>query len=389
MNQLQSQEHIVLASSPDPENIYTGSPSIARLSSGRLIVSYEWFRPKPFKESVPNSTEILVSDDNGHTWEMISCQDFIWATIWTSENHAYLIGNKRKTRDIIIARSLDGCLSWEGPNTLFEGKYHCAPTTVLIHNGFAYRAFETCDAPSRSDWKSLLIAGNLSEDLLNPQAWRMSNHVDFPGIPDVLSQRKYPESMEKKVPADSFLEGNVVLVDGEIRMIMRTIIDGHSTSSLASIGRITDDGNVLNYRFLQFYPMPGAQCKFQIVHDPISQLYWTTVTLATNSWQKQEPLRQIGYSGPPGNERRILVLMYSVDALNWFQAGCVAMSRNMMESFSYASQVISGKDLMVVARTSSGGKNQHDTNLVTLHRIKNFRDFALDLRPQDLPDVIK
>ena len=81
--------------------------------------------------------------------------------------------------------------------------------------------------------------------------------------------------------------------------------------------------------------------------------------------------------------------MYSVDALNWFQAGCVAMSRNMMESFSYASQVISGKDLMVVARTSSGGKNQHDTNLVTLHRIKNFRDFALDLRPQDLPDVIK
>ena len=49
MNQLQSQEHIVLASSPDPENIYTGSPSIARLSSGRLIVSYEWFLPKPFK----------------------------------------------------------------------------------------------------------------------------------------------------------------------------------------------------------------------------------------------------------------------------------------------------------------------------------------------------
>ena len=88
MNQLQSQEHIVLASSPDPENIYTGSPSIARLSSGRLIVSYEWFRPKPFKESVPNSTEILVSDDNGHTWEMISCQDFIWATIWTYENYA-------------------------------------------------------------------------------------------------------------------------------------------------------------------------------------------------------------------------------------------------------------------------------------------------------------
>ncbi|MDD9948104.1 MAG: hypothetical protein OXU48_01065, partial [candidate division Zixibacteria bacterium] len=220
--------------------------------------------------------------------------------------------------------------------------------------------------------------------LLDPAAWRMSNHVRFPGIPDVLSQRRYPESGEDKVPADSFLEGNIVRVDGEIRMIMRTIVDGHTTSSLASIGRVEDDGETLDYRFVQFHPMPGAQCKFQIVHDEKDGLYWTTVTLSTNPWQDREPLRRIGFSGPPGNERRILMLMYSVDALNWFQAGCVAMSRSMMESFSYASQVISGDDLLVVARTARGGRNQHDTNLITLHRVKDFHDLALDLRPVDV-----
>ncbi len=384
MNRISSEGHLVLASSPDPGNVYAGSPSIARMRTGRLLASFEWFRPSPKKETVPDQTQVLVSDDDGATWTRTAGQDFIWATIWSHEDDAYLIGNRRKSRDIIIGRSRDGGSTWEGPVTLFEGRHHCAPTPVLIHNGFAYRAFETCDAPSRFDWKSLVVAGDLSRDLLDPAAWRMSNKVRFPGIPDVLSQRKYPESLADKVPADSFLEGNVVLVDDEIRMIMRTIVDGHTTSSLASIGRIEDDGRNLEYRFLQFHPMPGAQCKFQIVHDDVSGLFWTTVTLSTNPWQDREPLRRVGFSGPPGNERRILVLMYSLDALNWFQAGCVAMSKSIMESFSYASQVISGDDLLVVSRTAHGGKNQHDTNQITLHWVRGFRDLALELRPVDV-----
>ena len=58
------------------------------------------------------------------------------------------------------------------------------------------------------------------------------------------------------------------------------------------------------------------------------------------------------------------------------------MSRSPLESFSYASQLIDGDDLLVIARTSQGGKNQHDTNLVTLHRVVDFRNLALELRPE-------
>ena len=74
------------------------------------------------------------------------------------------------------------------------------------------------------------------------------------------------------------------------------------------------------------------------------------------------------------------MLNYSIDGLNWFQAGCVAMSRKVLDSFSYASQVVDGDDLLVLARTSLGGSNQHDTNLITFHRVANFRALALDLR---------
>lgn len=380
MASILAQDYIVLAESSDPEHVYAGSPSITMLPSGRLLASYEWFRPKPHKENIPDQTEVVVSDDGGKTWRRTASTDFIWATIWAYGHTAYFIGNRRKSRDIIIARSDDGGETWSDDIMLFKGRYHCAPTPAHIHDGYVYRAFETCEGP-RNEWKSLVVAGDLSRDLLNPAAWRMSNMLSFPGIPDVLSQRRYPASLEDRVPEDSWLEGNVITVDGELRVMLRTIIDGHTTSSLASVCGLEDDGKVMDYRFVQYHPMPGAQCKFHIVYDAPSGLFWTTVTLSVNPWQDREPLRRIGFSGPPGNERRILMLMYSLDALNWFHAGCVAMSRRLTESFSYASQLVHGDDLLVVARTSQGGKNQHDTNLITLHRVKDFRDLALALKP--------
>jgi len=82
--------------------------------------------------------------------------------------------------------------------------------------------------------------------------------------------------------------------------------------------------------------------------------------------------------------RRILLLCYSIDGLNWLPAGCVAMSRNSLESFHYSSQLVDGDDLLVLARSSVGGRlpyNNHDSNMITLHRVKNFRTHALDLRP--------
>ena len=78
------------------------------------------------------------------------------------------------------------------------------------------------------------------------------------------------------------------------------------------------------------------------------------------------------------------------------------MSRNPLESFHYSSQVIVGDDLLVLSRSSIGAANQyrdytwnsgaasgkaklpynnHDSNMITLHRVKNFRSLALDLKP--------
>jgi len=385
MGKILAGDYQVLAESPDPDKVYTGSPCLAELPSGRLIASYEWFRPQPLVERIPDQLEILVSDDGGREWNKTAVLDIIWPSLFADGEALYCIGNRRLSREIIIARSTDGGESWSEAVELFAGRHHNAPTNVLFKGGQVYRAFETCpvgdDAVGRSQWESLVVAGDMGRDLLDPSAWRMSNRVRFPGVPDVLSQRRYQASAADKVVEDCFIEGNIIDVRGEMRVLLRTIIDGHTTGGLASVCSLADDGESMEYRFVQFYPMPGAQCKFHIVYDDMSDLFWTTVCLPTDTWQEREPLRAHGFASPPGNERRILMLMYSLDALNWFQAGCVAMSSSIFEAFSYASQLIRGDEMLVISRTSQGGYNQHDTNLVTLHRIANFRQLALDLKP--------
>jgi hypothetical protein len=75
------------------------------------------------------------------------------------------------------------------------------------------------------------------------------------------------------------------------------------------------------------------------------------------------------------------MLLYGVDGLNWFQAGCIAQAKKMSQSFMYATPVIDGNDLAIISRTSINAPNQHDADYATFHRVRNFRTLALNLYP--------
>jgi hypothetical protein len=44
--------------------------------------------------------------------------------------------------------------------------------------------------------------------------------------------------------------------------------------------------------------------------------------------------------------------------------------------------LVDGDDLLVACRTAKNGLNQHDNDLVTFHRLSDFRRHALDLEPR-------
>lgn len=96
-----------------------------------------------------------------------------------------------------------------------------------------------------------------------------------------------------------WIEGNVIDVRGELWILLRTIIDDYTTGSITAVNRVVDTGGKLQCEFLQFHPMPGAQCKFQSVHDPDSDLFWTAVHLQTNSWQDRAAFQDLALRPPP------------------------------------------------------------------------------------------
>ena len=174
------------------------------------------------------------------------------------------------------------------------------------------------------------LAADPRRNLLAERTWRVSAPLTYPGT---------PESLRLPVPLapgyrDHFLEPNVVEVAGRVRVILRCRIDHYATSHVAAVCDVDDDGTRVRLHFRQFQPFPGAQNHFFILADACSGLLWMASNLAPRSQDAAygRELERRGFLGSPGNERRILMLWYGIDALTWFPAGCIAMSANPMHA---------------------------------------------------------
>jgi hypothetical protein len=223
-----------------------------------------------------------------------------------------------------------------------------------------------------------VVACRVDQGLLEPAAWRISEMVEMP-IPRELADESFKGATIMRV-----LEGNVVEVSGRLLVIARAIINGGGTANMGAVFEITDrPREALELNFLQFYPIPGGQLKFYIQRDDVTRMYWMASNLPANptyvvndeAWAKAKQL----HASP--SDRRSLTLWYSLDALNWFPAGWVAKAKGWTQSFHYPVMLIDGEDLILASRTGRESGNQHNVDLITFHRIKRFRDLAVDLTP--------
>ena len=72
----------------------------------------------------------------------------------------------------------------------------------------------------------------------------------------------------------------------------------------------------------------------------------------------------------------------SLRPLPYFTPCPWAHDRKLRQSFMYACPLIDGDDLLILSRTSRDGRDQHDADLSTFHRLPDFRRLALDLYPE-------
>lgn len=331
--------------------------------------------------------QVVRSDDGGRSWERVTQLPYYSGVPWTYDGTLYLFGftegSEYRNDDVHLLSSEDGGATWSAPVTVAEGHFWNCQTGMVIRDDHLYWAVDDLE-PGGNYRGHRVIAGDLSDDPMSSAAWRLSNLVQFPGLPPSLT------NIENKFFSNRMLEPGVIEAAGRLRVLSTVKPPGQATTNLGAVFDIQDDGGSIELSFTQYHPIPGGQVKFCVVKDDETETFWAGVNLPVDGQN------QLGLSDPEehrqgdlydrghgGNDRRFLMLMYGLDGLNWFPAGCVARAGRLSRSFMYPALCIDGEDMLLLARSSLDAPNRHDADAATFHRITDFRGLAMDLR-QDI-----
>lgn len=389
---LLARNHTTVYHNPDSA-FYVEGCGLLRLDNGTLLAVVPVVpRPKDKNWTEQRRVDhcrvhILLSDDKGQTWKELARLPRLYSAVpWSHENVLYLFANKGglefRNDDLLLLKSEDGGRTWSEPVTLFKGHFWNCDTGMVIRNNRLYWAVD--DLRFGINLRGpCVICGDLSKDPMTPSSWRLSNAIPFPGVPDMLLHSRFRNL------AHRYLEPNVIDVYGKLRVLATVKPQKQTTTGLAAVFDISDDEQGLRLEFVQYHPMPGGQLKFCVIWDEVSKMFWATVNLPVDGqeafdwWEKGRDKKNSRtlFTGMGGNDRRFLMLLYGLDGLNWFQAGCIARAGTIFQSFMYARPVIDGDDLAIISRTSIQAPDQHDADHATFHRVRNFRKLALNLFP--------
>ncbi len=383
----------VVFASPDPAKFFCGSPSILILGDGSYLVSHDIGG----QHDRAGRTLIQHSRDRGATWRQIAeLRDQKWSTLFAHRGAIYLLGTSARGGNMIIRRSTDAGATWTEPTDersglLAVGKYHCAPTPVVVHQGRIWRGFEQfAPTPPTRTFRAFVMSAAEDADLLAAAAWTQSNAITH--------DRTWLNTRNAE-----WLEGNIVVApDGSLRDVLR--VEAHPAIGaafplpapneriprfeVAAALRISADGRQVEFDprrdYLHFI---GSEAKFTIRFDERSRRYWSIGSKITN------PHSGYAWLHTPHHQRNVLSLTSSADLRHWeercrlirFREGQVVTKAESRVGFQYVDWQFEGDDLVAVCRTAWNGANYHDANFITFHRVRNFRSLTLADSSPEIP----
>ena len=362
---------------PERARTYLGSPSLVRLPDGALLATHDYFGPgcPENHEGEEGLTSVYRSENDGQAWVNIThIMNAFWGSLFCHRGSVYHFSTSQQYGAIVIRRSDDGGFTWTHPadernGLLFPGgplreppNYHCAPVPVLQSGGRLYRAFEDC---TPCNWgvgfQACVVSAWEDANLLDASNWTLSNKLAFDPnwLPVTLKDAQRP----------GWLEGNVVETPGgSLWNILRFNSAPHVDK--AAVVTVHDSGRRIafdpNTGFIDF---PGGMTKFTIRKDPASGLYLTLVNNNTDpAWPSQ---------------RNVLSLYASSDLRHWQpvkqlledDTGLSHEDSIRLTGFQYVDWQFDGDDILYLVRTAYRGAIRfHDSNRITFHALKNYRN---------------
>lgn len=408
-------DFVAVGISSDPKNIPLYTPSILALPGGRLVAAYE--RGGTARAKNAAYAFIQTSDDHGKTWTQRGALRMTHARVFAAGKSLYYLGQKG---DLQVARSDDRGETWSEQVALTKGQsWHQSACNVWHANGNVYLVMERRIPSENKAWAvgslaPVLMRAREDADLTNRESWTFASELvfsdlisgykqndlglEFFGVP--FYAQSYPDravvATTPKRRTNSplgWLETNVVQITDPnhvwfdpsghtFHLFMRAHTAGTGYAALAKVVGQPDGSmktqleHAPSGKKMLFLPMPGGQMRFHVSYDEKTKLYWLLSSQATDSMTRPDRLPDERYD-LPNNERHRLVIHFSKNMVDWCFAGVVAITPSPKQARHYASMDIDGDDLVILSRSGDErAKSAHDGNLITFHRVKNFRELV-------------
>jgi hypothetical protein len=373
---LESPERNSNGTVPDPSRVYLSSPSLTIAANGDYFVSHDLFG-----DGAPqNQSKVFRSTDRGITWtEQATINDAFASTLFfnPSDGALYLWGYREYhtngNADVLIRKSMDNGVTWTTPTNssnglLLDTNLYGQSNTPTVYNGRLWIAL----AGKR------VMSAPVGSNLLLASSWIASDSANTNGAP-------WGSNL-------SITEAQVV-ASPQHGVAVLPKVDGYPNAIV--IRATSDPAHVVNIPAAADYiDLPGGEKKFAAQYDPVSSKYYI-VSNPVLPAHADDP--EIG--DHPELIRNTAALLSSKDLRNWDVEQIFLYTPNIDrslgpglgmfgEAFQYMNFVVDGDDLAIVSRTafdidgdaSQAGANLppkgHDSNLITFHRIEDFRTAA-------------
>ena len=246
-----------IAGLPARGRTYVGSPSIVVLPDGTYVASNDLFGAG----CSGDTTWIHASTDRGQSWQRIAVLvGQWWSTLFVHRGTLHLMGTTREYGSAVIRRSDDGGRTWTTPDHAHrgllrdDGRYHCSPQPLVIHDGRVWRAME--DLHGGHAWghhfRAFMMSAPLEADLLRADSWTCSERLasDLSWLDGAFG---------------GCLQGNAVVgPDGTVCNLLRVDVPG--SAEVAALLRVSADGTRITFDPARdLIPLPRRR---EEVHHP-------------------------------------------------------------------------------------------------------------------------
>lgn len=294
--------------------------------------------------------------DEGETWEdfarfdvNLNRQSLFW-----HRGSVYLMGWVKRYAELpngdpaqgIIYSSADGGASWDD-GTLLPFPAGDAPSNVVVSEGRIWKAAGSLDDDGNHG--ATLISAPVDADLTDPDSWTAAEGSRRPEWDAQVDEVRTVGSRD--------VEGVTVLHrDGRVMNI---------SNARSGAAIVTSDGPTRTTHDVEDdnVDLPNRG-KFSVVYDEQSDRWWALV------------------NGPNGQPRNVVNLFSSTDLRNWeLEREVLWGPSSRFHGFNYPEIEIVGDDMVFVSRTAwedERGRSDrwHDGNMLTFHRVRDFRDGA-------------